>query len=57
MYFPSNHLKALSKDELGPGFVSAQEFGLEFVDSTGENMAKKPVRLLFNGNNHYDLLV
>lgn len=43
---------------LGTGFVPIAEYGLEFLKQpTKEQEASKPVRLLYSGSNHYDLLV
>lgn len=40
----------------GSGFVPIAEYGLEFTKKVTKK-PRKPVRLLYNGVNHYDLLV
>lgn len=39
------------------GYVPIQEYGSEFSKGNKERKARQPVRLLYNGVNHYDLLV
>eukprot|EP00850_Spirogloea_muscicola_P012186 SM000078S22045 [mRNA] locus=s78:62111:63511:- [translate_table: standard] len=41
----------------GTGFIPIVEYGTEFTKATKERKGRKPVRLLFNGKNHYDLLI
>lgn len=46
--------------ETTSGFVNIQTYGSDFekggkLDESGKG--EKPVRLLFNGTNHYDLLL
>ncbi|CAN6471427.1 unnamed protein product [Victoria cruziana] len=39
------------------GFIPIAEYGAEFAKSSKKGTARKPVRLLYSGRNHYDLLV
>lgn len=55
VYIPEHETKGLSSS-WGSGFVPIAEYGIEFVKSTKEE-ACKPVRLLYSGSNHYDLLI
>lgn len=41
----------------GSGFVPIAEYGFEFLKPTKEHQACNPVRLLYSGSNHYDLLI
>ncbi|CAH9088927.1 unnamed protein product [Cuscuta epithymum] len=41
----------------GTGFTSIAEYGGEFREGTKNRKARQAVKLLFNGWNHYDLLV
>ena len=41
----------------GNGFIPIAEYGLEFTKNTKQWKKKTPVRLLYSGRNHYDLLV
>ncbi|XP_057741236.1 OVARIAN TUMOR DOMAIN-containing deubiquitinating enzyme 3 isoform X1 [Arachis stenosperma] len=41
----------------GSGFIAIAEYGSEFKNGTTNRTPKKPVRLLFSGKNHYDLLL
>ncbi|GAQ88970.1 hypothetical protein KFL_004740110 [Klebsormidium nitens] len=45
------------KSALGSGFVPIQQYGEEFEKSTKTKKPRKPVRLLYNGHNHFDLLI
>ncbi|XP_031485907.1 OVARIAN TUMOR DOMAIN-containing deubiquitinating enzyme 3 [Nymphaea colorata] len=38
------------------GFIPIAEYGTEFAKSSKKGKARKPVRLLYSGRNHYDLL-
>ncbi|KAI3667090.1 hypothetical protein L6452_42135 [Arctium lappa] len=41
----------------GSGFIPIAEYGAEFGKGSRKGKAKKIVRLLYSGRNHYDLLV
>uniref|UniRef100_A0A0D9Z543 Ubiquitin thioesterase OTU n=1 Tax=Oryza glumipatula TaxID=40148 RepID=A0A0D9Z543_9ORYZ len=41
----------------GNGFIPIAEYGLEFSKDSKQWKEKVPVRLLYSGRNHYDLLV
>lgn len=41
----------------GTGYIPIAEYGAEFVKPAKDRKARKPVRLLYNGSNHYDLLI
>ncbi|OEL16382.1 hypothetical protein BAE44_0022601 [Dichanthelium oligosanthes] len=41
----------------GNGFIPIAEYGLEFTKNSKNGKKKAPVRLLYSGRNHYDLLV
>nr|CAB3496397.1 unnamed protein product [Digitaria exilis] len=41
----------------GNGFIPIAEYGLEFTKNSKNWKKKTPVRLLYSGRNHYDLLV
>uniref|UniRef100_A0A0E0KBP7 Ubiquitin thioesterase OTU n=1 Tax=Oryza punctata TaxID=4537 RepID=A0A0E0KBP7_ORYPU len=41
----------------GNGFIPIAEYGLEFSKDSKQWKRKVPVRLLYSGRNHYDLLV
>ncbi|KAL6649640.1 hypothetical protein ACP70R_013864 [Stipagrostis hirtigluma subsp. patula] len=41
----------------GNGFIPIAEYGLEFTKDSKQWKKKTPVRLLYSGRNHYDLLV
>ncbi|KAJ4761386.1 Cysteine proteinases superfamily protein [Rhynchospora pubera] len=41
----------------GNGFIPIAEYGLEFGKNTKQWKRRMPVRLLYSGKNHYDLLV
>ncbi|EFJ28582.1 hypothetical protein SELMODRAFT_93299, partial [Selaginella moellendorffii] len=41
----------------GTGYIPIAEYGSEFSKSSKERKGRKPVRLLFSGSNHYDLLI
>jgi len=50
----------LPEDEFGKrdgGYVPIMKYGEEFSKPRGDKKGRKPVRLLFTGGNHYDLLV
>eukprot|EP00250_Pteridium_aquilinum_P011398 c20038_g1_i2 orf=187-870(+) len=56
VYIPEHETKR-SGSLWGTGFIPIAEYGLEFLKATKEAAACKPIRLLFSGSNHYDLLV
>lgn len=56
VYIPEYETKR-SGSKWGSGFVPIAEYGSEFLKATKGQEARKPVRLLFSGSNHYDLLV
>ncbi|KAG8096640.1 hypothetical protein GUJ93_ZPchr0013g37960 [Zizania palustris] len=41
----------------GNGFIPIAEYGLEFSKDSKQGKKRVPVRLLYSGRNHYDLLV
>ena len=41
----------------GTGFIPIAEYGAEFTKGSIRRKPKKPVRLLYSGRNHYDLLI
>eukprot|EP00245_Coleochaete_scutata_P004143 TRINITY_DN16400_c0_g1_i1.p1 TRINITY_DN16400_c0_g1~~TRINITY_DN16400_c0_g1_i1.p1 ORF type:complete len:271 (-),score=47.87 TRINITY_DN16400_c0_g1_i1:318-1130(-) len=41
----------------GSGYIRIQEYGDEYAKSTKDRKGRKTVKLLYNGTNHYDLLV
>jgi len=41
----------------GNGFIPIAEYGLEFAKNSQNWKKKAPVRLLYSGRNHYDLLI
>uniref|UniRef100_A0A453IF93 Uncharacterized protein n=1 Tax=Aegilops tauschii subsp. strangulata TaxID=200361 RepID=A0A453IF93_AEGTS len=41
----------------GNGFIPIAEYGLEFTKDSKEGKKRVPVRLLYSGKNHYDLLI
>ncbi|GKA43110.1 ovarian tumor, otubain [Tanacetum coccineum] len=57
----SNHtftfLPQHTKAGYGSGFIPVAEYGADFAKASGKGKAKKAVRLLYSGRNHYDLLV
>lgn len=55
VYIPESETKRGSR--WGIGFVPIAEYGFEFLKPTKEQPAHKPVRLLYSGSNHYDLLI
>ncbi|KAH9623707.1 hypothetical protein KSS87_013421 [Heliosperma pusillum] len=52
VYIPETEIKGG-----GRGFVPIAEYGAEFYKPSGKTKARKAVRLLYSGRNHYDLLV
>ncbi|XP_057512214.1 OVARIAN TUMOR DOMAIN-containing deubiquitinating enzyme 3 isoform X2 [Actinidia eriantha] len=46
-----------TKSGWGAGFIPIAEYGSEFGKGSGKGKARKVVRLLYSGKNHYDLLV
>ncbi|GMH29120.1 hypothetical protein Nepgr_030963 [Nepenthes gracilis] len=54
VYIPEHeHLK----NGRGNGFIPIAEYGSQFSKGSGKTKARNPVRLLYSGRNHYDLLV
>lgn len=41
----------------GDGFIPIAEYGSEFSKKSKKEKQRMPVRLLYSGNNHYDLLI
>ncbi|KAK1426973.1 hypothetical protein QVD17_15655 [Tagetes erecta] len=41
----------------GSGFIPIAEYGADFGKGSKQGKPKKPVKLLYSGSNHYDLLV
>eukprot|EP00252_Welwitschia_mirabilis_P001607 TRINITY_DN1150_c0_g1_i1.p1 TRINITY_DN1150_c0_g1~~TRINITY_DN1150_c0_g1_i1.p1 ORF type:complete len:147 (-),score=22.52 TRINITY_DN1150_c0_g1_i1:107-547(-) len=41
----------------GGGFIPIAEYGKEFVKPKNGTKGRKPVRILYSGSNHYDLLI
>eukprot|EP00242_Pyramimonas_sp_CCMP2087_P010188 CAMPEP_0198211268 /NCGR_PEP_ID=MMETSP1445-20131203/22927_1 /TAXON_ID=36898 /ORGANISM="Pyramimonas sp., Strain CCMP2087" /LENGTH=247 /DNA_ID=CAMNT_0043885489 /DNA_START=105 /DNA_END=848 /DNA_ORIENTATION=+ len=48
-------IRVYLRNSQGPGYIKIQEYGAPFDKANGGK--KKAVRLLYNGNNHYDLLL
>jgi hypothetical protein len=46
-----------TKGGWGAGFIPIAEYGAEFDKGSRKDKARKVVRLLYSGKNHYDLLV
>jgi hypothetical protein len=46
-----------TKGRWGSGFIPIAEYGGEFSKGSIKGKARKAVRLLYSGTNHYDLLV
>lgn len=55
VYIPESEAKQRGK--WGTGFIPIAEYGLEFMKATKQRKGRKPVRLLYSGSNHYDLLI
>lgn len=55
VYIPESEAKQGGK--WGTGFIPIAEYGVEFMKPTKERKPRKPVRLLYSGSNHYDLLI
>ncbi|KAI5069602.1 hypothetical protein GOP47_0015903 [Adiantum capillus-veneris] len=55
VYIPEHETKGFS-GSWRSGFVPIAQYGSEFLTASKE-VACKPVRLLFSGSNHYDLLI
>eukprot|EP00897_Mesotaenium_endlicherianum_P004144 jgi/Mesen1/3758/ME000205S03021 len=55
VYIPESEAKKGAK--WGTGYIPIVEYGSEFSKPSKERKGRKPVRLLYNGSNHYDLLV
>eukprot|EP00246_Nothoceros_aenigmaticus_P015638 TRINITY_DN6627_c0_g1_i3.p1 TRINITY_DN6627_c0_g1~~TRINITY_DN6627_c0_g1_i3.p1 ORF type:complete len:241 (+),score=33.67 TRINITY_DN6627_c0_g1_i3:112-834(+) len=55
VYIPESEAKGGAK--WGSGFIPIAEYGSEFTKASKDRKARKPVRLLYNGSNHYDLLI
>ncbi len=43
--------------KVGTGFIPIAEYRSEFMKPAKNRKACKPVRLLYSGSNHYDLLI
>ncbi|KAH7288989.1 hypothetical protein KP509_31G052500 [Ceratopteris richardii] len=56
VYIPEHEMRGL-RNSWGSGFVPIAEYGLEYTKITKDKAAFKPVRLLYSGGNHYDLLI
>ncbi|KAJ3682679.1 hypothetical protein LUZ60_012906 [Juncus effusus] len=54
VYIPEHEHSSLG---YGNGFIPIAEYGLEFSKSAKQGKKRTPVRLLYSGRNHYDLLV
>lgn len=46
-----------AKGGQGSGFIPIAEYGSDYSKASWTGKAKKAVRLLYSGKNHYDLLV
>ncbi|KAL1804670.1 OVARIAN TUMOR DOMAIN-containing deubiquitinating enzyme 3 isoform X2 [Daucus carota subsp. sativus] len=46
-----------AKGGYGSGFIPIAEYGVDYSKASWTGKAKKAVRLLYSGKNHYDLLV
>lgn len=55
VYIPESEAKQGGK--WGTGFLPIVEYGEEFMKPSKQRKGRKPVRLLYSGSNHYDLLI
>ncbi|KAJ7566853.1 hypothetical protein O6H91_02G121400 [Diphasiastrum complanatum] len=55
VYIPEAEVKKGIKWRLG--YIPIAEYGSEFTKSGKDRKPRKPVRLLYSGGNHYDLLI
>lgn len=55
VYIPESEAKQGAR--WGTGYIPIAEYGAEFAKPGKDRKARKPVRLLYNGSNHYDLLI
>lgn len=55
VYIPESEAKQGGK--WGTGFIPIVEYGVEFMKPSKQRKGRKPVRLLYSGSNHYDLLI
>jgi hypothetical protein len=55
VYIPESEAKQGGK--WGTGFIPIAEYGEEFMKPSKQRKGRKPVRLLYSGSNHYDLLI
>ncbi|CAM6100808.1 unnamed protein product [Calypogeia fissa] len=54
VYIPESEAR---RGRAGGGYLPIAEYGSEFRQAREGKKARKPVRLLYSGSNHYDLLV
>jgi hypothetical protein len=54
VYLPAAKVRSAGTNN---GYVAIQTYGSEYAVSKKSGKTRKPVRLLFNGENHYDALV
>lgn len=54
VYLPAAKVRSAGTNN---GFVAIQTYGGEYAVSKKTGKERKPVRLLFNGDNHYDALI
>ena len=54
VYLPAAKVRSAGTNN---GFVAIQTYGSEYTVSKKSGKTRKPVRLLFNGENHYDAVV
>jgi hypothetical protein len=54
VYLPAVKVRSAGTNN---GYVAIQTYGSEYAVSKKSGKTRKPVRLLFNGENHYDALV
>lgn len=55
VYIPESEAKQAAR--WGTGYIPIAEYGSEYTKPGKDRKARKPVRLLYNGSNHYDLLI
>uniref|UniRef100_A0A0D6R5W0 Ubiquitin thioesterase OTU n=1 Tax=Araucaria cunninghamii TaxID=56994 RepID=A0A0D6R5W0_ARACU len=54
VYIPESEAK---QGKWGTGFIPIAEYGVEFMKPSKQSKARKPVRILYSGGKHYDLLI
>eukprot|EP00898_Chlorokybus_atmophyticus_P001220 jgi/Chlat1/2099/Chrsp17S02701 len=57
VYLPAGKRGVQTRASLKSGYLPIQVYGREYLEPKEGKKEKKPVRLLYNGENHYDLLL